>query len=384
MECVAYNQGRCRSCTLLAVAPPDQVSAKQQRIDCLLRSSIGDRAAGVVWHAPVASAPSGFRTKAKMVVGGTPAAPTIGILDAAGHGVDLQDCPLYDPRLVAAFPVLAEFVGVAALQPYDVPTRSGELKHLVMTVAPSGELMVRFVMRSTEALARLRKHLPWLVERLPMLAVATLNVLPEHKAVIEGDREIWLTERESLPMQMGAVTLHLRPQSFFQTNTAVAQGLYATVAAWVERVRPTRLWDLYCGVGGFALHCLGEGREVVGIESSEQAVASATRSAADLALAGAPGAASARFEAADATTWALDQTPPDLVIVNPPRRGIGASLAAWIERSGVPDVVYSSCNPATLAQDLAAMASYVPREARVLDMFPHTDHVEVVVRLERV
>ena len=350
----------------------------------MLHEAIGARAAGIVWHDAVVGPESGFRTKAKMVVGGTSTAPTVGILDATGHGVDLRDCPLYDARLAAAFPVLAEFVSVAALVPYDVPNRSGELKHLVVTVAPSGELMVRFVMRSTEALARLRKHLPWLIERLPTLAVATLNVLPEHKAVIEGDREIWLTERESLPMDMGAVTLHLRPQSFFQTNTAVAKRLYGMVAAWVDNARPARLWDLYCGVGGFALHGLADGREVVGIESSEQAVASAARSVADLVTAGVPGAASARFEAADATQWALEQAPPDLVIVNPPRRGIGAELAGWIERSGVPGVIYSSCNPATLAQDLGSMASYVPREACILDMFPHTDHVEVVVRLERV
>jgi 23S rRNA (uracil747-C5)-methyltransferase len=74
---------------------------------------------------------------------------------------------------------------------------------------------------------------------------------------------------------------------------------------------------------------------------------------------------------------------PDLLIVNPPRRGLGRQLADWIEASGISDVVYSSCNPQTLARDLAAMGSYRIVEARLLDMFPHTAHAEVVVRLVR-
>ena len=87
---------------------------------------------------------------------------------------------------------------------------------------------------------------------------------------------------------------------------------------------------------------------------------------------------------ADATAWALEQpTAPDLVVVNPPRRGIGAELAGWLESSGVRHVVYSSCNAESLARDLALMPSLRPVEARVLDMFPHTTHYEVLVLLTR-
>lgn len=87
---------------------------------------------------------------------------------------------------------------------------------------------------------------------------------------------------------------------------------------------------------------------------------------------------------ADATAWAREQEhPPDLVVVNPPRRGIGAELADWLEESGVEHVVYSSCNAETLARDLAAMPSLRPVQARVLDMFPHTSHFEVITLLAR-
>jgi 23S rRNA (uracil747-C5)-methyltransferase len=192
-----------------------------------------------------------------------------------------------------------------------------------------------------------------------------------------------LTERAELHIDMGSVVLRARPQSFLQTNTDIARRLYEQVAEWVDEGPATTVWDLYCGVGGFALHCARPGRTVVGVESSEQAVVSARESAVTRAGADAAGAARVEFVAADATAWVAGRVAPDVVIVNPPRRGIGADLAAWIESSGVRRVVYSSCHAVTLAKDLAAMPSLVPVRGRLLDMFPHTEHFEAVVLLER-
>jgi 23S rRNA (uracil747-C5)-methyltransferase len=319
-----------------------------------------------------------------MVVAGTLDEPTLGILDPAGAGVDLQGCGLYPPVLAAAFAPLAAFVTRAGLTPYDVPARRGELKSIVATVSPDGELMVRFVLRSTEAVARVSKHLPWLLEQLTRLAVVSVNLLPEHKAVVEGDREIVLTERETLRMNVNGIDLHLRPQSFFQTNTAVAAALYREATAWIAAADPALVWDLYCGVGGFALHAIAPGRSVVGVETSREAVASASISRDELAGAGVPGAASSAFLEGDAMAYAASSpSPPDLVVVNPPRRGLGPELSGWLEGSGVATVIYSSCNPETLARDLAAMPSLRPTRARLFDMFPQTSHGEIAVLLER-
>lgn len=369
MLCSYYVAERCRSCTLIELPHPVQLSGKEQRVR--------DLVAVPTWLPSVVGPEAGFRNKAKMVVGGTIAAPTLGILGPDGTGIDLAGCPLYPPALSVAFAPLAAFITRAAIEPYNVPDRRGELKNVIVTLAPSGELMIRFVLRSTEALARIRKHLPWLLEKLPQVVVASVNVLPEHRAVLEGEREIVLTEADSLTMTVNDIDLHLQPQSFFQTNTDVAAALYRQVTEWIGRVAPTSVWDLYCGVGGFALHAAAPGRTVTGVETSGAAVASAQRTAADRAI-------DATFIAADATQWARTQpAPPDLVIVNPPRRGIGEALANWLEASGVRSVVYSSCNATSLAADLAAMPSLRPVEARLLDMFPHTDHYEVAVLLAR-
>uniref|UniRef100_UPI0037C94585 methyltransferase domain-containing protein n=1 Tax=Nocardioides terrisoli TaxID=3388267 RepID=UPI0037C94585 len=330
------------------------------------------------WLPTAAGPDAAFRNKAKMVVAGTVDQPTLGILGPNGSGVDLRDCGLHAPGLQSALPSLARFVTRAGLTPYDVPARRGELKLLIATESPDGELMVRFVLRSQEPVARIRKHLPQLLGELPGLRVVTVNLQPEHKAVLEGEREIVLTEAATLPMRVNDVTLQLHPQGFFQTNTLLAAALYQQARDWANEVGPRTVWDLYCGVGGFAAHLVASDRSMLGVEVSVGAVEGAR------AASGPSSGPAADFVAADATAYAIAAaTSPDLVVVNPPRRGIGPELAGWLDQSTVGHVIYSSCNATTLARDLAAMPAFQVSRARMFDMFPQTDHYEVMVLLER-
>lgn len=374
MRCEYFESGRCRSCSDLATPYARQLAAKHERGRAALAAH-----SQVDWLAPVPSPEAGFRNKAKMVVSGSSEAPRLGILDAHGQGVDLSDCPLYPPALQVAFAPLAGFITRARIAPYDVGARRGELKYLLFTLAPhSGELMLRFVLRSQEPLARIRKFLPELQGDLPQLAVVSANLQPEHKAVLEGEQEFLLTAQDRLTMRLNGLPLHLRPQSFFQTNDHVAARLYAQARDWVEEIDPPALWDLFCGVGGFALHCADGRREVTGIEVSTEAIASAELSRAELGL------EKVSFRALDAADFAMGQSHvPELVIVNPPRRGIGAELARFLDASSARQVIYSSCNADSLARDLAWMPNLRLRRARVFDMFPHTTHYEVLTLLAR-
>ncbi|HEX4190817.1 MAG TPA: 23S rRNA (uracil(747)-C(5))-methyltransferase RlmC [Marmoricola sp.] len=383
MDCHHFDAGECRSCSWLRRPYADQLAAKQSKVAGLLAAY-----PGLVWLPPVSSEQSGFRNKAKMVVTGTIDAPVLGILTGDHRdptGVDLADCPLHVPAIQEALGVISAFITRAGLEPYDIAARRGELKLVLVTASPDEELMIRFVARSQEPVARLRKHLGWLREQLPGLRVATLNVQPEHKAVLEGDVEIVLTDESVLPMRLGGVELLLRPQSFFQTSTATATALYAEARAWTDLLDPREIWDLYCGVGGFALHLAAPGRRVLGVETSHEAVRSAQEAAQEVAQEAVQrgGVRDVEFLVGDATTALVDRPAPDLVVLNPPRRGIGPELARWLERSGVRRVLYSSCNPATLAADMMAMPSLAPVRGRVFDMFPNTAHAEVLVLAER-
>lgn len=379
MRCDYFEAGVCRSCTRIETAYDVQLHTKATHV----ANALAPVAPGVGWLDPIASPQSGFRNKAKLVVAGTIDSPTLGILDPVGRGVDLRECQLHEPAIREVLSQLADFVTQTRLLPYDVPRRRGELKYLLVTAAPSGELMLRLVLRSTHQLPRVRVALPQLLAALPQLAVVSANIHPEHKAVLEGEQELGLTDVQSLALAVNDVTLLLRPRSFFQTNTHIAAALYRQARDWVDQADPTSVLDLYCGIGGFALHAAGAGRSVDGIELSVEAIDSARHSASELRRMR-PGLGPVRFHAGDATAYAAGHGLAELVIVNPPRRGLDAALCARIDADpGLRHVVYSSCNVDTLARDLARMPSLSAREARLFDMFPHTDHHEVMVRLER-
>lgn len=383
MDCGYFQAGLCQSCTWLEVPYAEQLARK----DAHVRSLLADFRE-IEWSEIQASPQEHFRNKAKMMVGGSAEAPTLGVVTPHGLSTDLRACSLYESTLTHGFPILAEFITRAHLTPFDIPSGRGELKNIIATCSPAGRLMVRFVLRSTESLVRIKKHLPWLRDQLPEADVISVNLLPERKAVPEGAEEIVLSEAEQLTMDLPRLNLYLRPQSFFQTNTRVATALYEQARAWVHDSLPkredaqdstlTRLWDLYCGVGGFALSCALDAPsslDVLGVEISRQAVASAQRSAAEAGV-------QARFLAGDALEAARREGEPDIVIVNPPRRGIG-DLASWLDVSAASTVLYSSCNPVSLAKDLARMPHFTPRRAQVFDMFPHTAHTETLVLLTR-
>jgi len=426
LDCSYHAQGACNSCTWIARAYPEQLAAKQQQVEAVLALPAS------IWLPPVASALQGFRNKAKMAVSGSAGNLRFGLLDQ-DRSVDLSGCPLYPEGLRACFGRIKPWLHQLGIEPYQLDTRRGELKFLLLSFSPDGEGMLRLVLRSRADLDRLKKHLPALCAACPELKVVSVNMQPQHAAIFEGEHEFVLTAASSLRFQINGVPLYLRPQSFFQTNTDVAAALYRQAQSWISALAPKRVFDWYCGVGGFALHAsqalqtspglptspglqtsqglpTSPGLQtsdasrinpfapaIFGIERSAEAVASARQSARELGL------KQAEFQARDvlarkgldraglAQDGLAENAPAgdvdalradDLLVLNPPRRGIDASLVQALERSALGNLIYSSCNPQTLARDLAGLTSFSAVEARCFDMFPHTAHAEVAVLLK--
>jgi len=374
MHCALYDANRCRSCQWLDIPYFRQLENKQER----LRQLLAEQAVGQ-WLSPVTSPEQAFRNKAKMVVSGSVERPILGIMHRDGHPVDLCDCPLYPASFADVFARLKPFIAKAGLTPYNVARQRGELKFILLTESTrNGELMLRFVLRSKQKLAQLAQALPTLQQQLPQLSVVSANIQPVHMAIIEGEEEIPLTENQALPEQLNDVPLWIRPQSFFQTNPVVAAALYATARQWVSELGITSMWDLFCGVGGFGLHCATQAMNLTGIEISAEAIACARRSAAAM------GRYKVNFAALDSTMFATGEaTIPDLVLVNPPRRGIGAQLCHYLSSMAPSWILYSSCNAQTMASDIARMADYTVEKVQLFDMFPHTAHSEVLTLLKR-
>ena len=375
MYCALYDAGRCRSCQWLETPYSRQVSQKQSHLQQLLESfPVGQ------WLSPALSPPQKFRNKAKMVVSGSVERPLLGMLHRDGTPVDLSDCPLYPDSFANVFAELRPFIARAGLTPYNVARRRGELKYILLTESQhNGHLMLRFVLRSTTKLAQLRAALPELQRALPQLVAISANIQPVPMAIMEGEEEIPLTENQVLAEQLNEVPLSVLPKSFFQTNPRVAAELYATARVWVRELQVSAMWDLFCGVGGFGLHCATPEMQLTGIEISQEAIACAQRSAAQMGL------TQVSFAALDSTAFATGEgSVPELVLVNPPRRGIGAELCAYLEKMAPPWILYSSCNAETMATDIGRLQAYRIIKVQMFDMFPHTAHYEVLTLLQRV
>lgn len=372
MQCALYDAGRCRSCQWIEQPVSSQLSAKMADLQTLLSGlPVAE------WCAPVSGPEQAFRNKAKMVVSGSVEKPLLGMLHRDGTPVDLTDCPLYPASFTPVFAALKPFIARAGLTPYNVERKRGELKYILLTESQrDGGMMLRFVLRSQAKLPQLRAALPWLQQQLPQLTVITANIQPVHMAIMEGDEEIFLTDAQALAERFNDVPLWIRPKSFFQTNPAVASQLYATARDWVRQLPVNHMWDLFCGVGGFGLHCATPQMKLTGIEISAEAIACATQSATELGL------TNLHFQALDSTQFATGQdNVPDLVLVNPPRRGIGQALCDYLSQMAPQFIIYSSCNAQTMAKDLHALPGYHIARVQLFDMFPHTAHYEVLTLL---
>jgi 23S rRNA (uracil1939-C5)-methyltransferase len=268
------------------------------------------------------------------------------------------------------------------LDAYSQKDASGYLRHLVVREGRNtGQALVQLVTAPGEkfdtgyfvdVLRRFPevRSVHWAVNDTP----AEVTNLPTR--VLWGDEAI---EEELLGLRF-----RVRPNAFLQTNTAMAERLYALASEYAQLDGTQTVWDLYCGIGTIGLSLAARALTVWGIEVSEESVACALENAE---LNGITNAAFFAGNVGPVVEELLDRSgQPDVVVVDPPRAGLAGKALRRLGRIGAPRIVYVSCNPTTLASDAKALHDehgYEVLRARPVDMFPHTPHVETVALLER-
>lgn len=383
-HCSHYQADECRSCSQIELNYAEQINSKQQ----ILLNTFSDPVnfSETQFLDPVTSPAEGFRNKAKMVVLGAAHEPTLGITNHRDEIVDLTDCLLYSPEMIELLQYLQTWIRTSGITPYQINKQKGELKYILLTQNSKSEFMLRFVLKSLKLMERFEQNLPKLQEGFPQIKCISFNLQPEHKAILEGPEEIFYTEKRWINQTLNDIPLCISPQSFFQTNTQLAGALYQQASDWIlEQISPNttlELWDLFCGVGGFGLtlaHKLSSHTSVnlTGIEISPQAIECAQWTAKQLNI------ASVEFEALDLTQGSSVKSTPEVLIVNPPRRGVGHQITEWIESTQPQWIVYSSCLIESLAHDLSHLPSYQLVKAQVFDLFPNTHHFETLTLLQR-
>ncbi len=377
--CPHFAAARCRSCDLLDRPYSGQLEAKAQAVSAALRQIL---TADQLEPLPIVGVGRvfGTRGKAKMAVGGSARAPSIGFPGKDFAIIDIIDCPLHAEPLAEILAATRDLIQKYELPPYDIRAKRGELKYVIARRAiGTGEILVRLVLRSTEQISKARAIFTELRAQFPALRVASVNVQPIPMAIVEGPEELVFSDAKTITEQLADTRLIFSPESFSQVTPEVAAQLYLSARSEVQRLGSRKLLDLYCGVGAFSLFCGRVCESVLGVEISSAAIENAK------AASRANGLAQVQFQQADAEEFlgghALDY---DTVVVNPPRRGLSPLIIQRLNSSEVRNLLYSSCDPLTLARDLESLAAAF-RVAKVqpFDMFPGTSHVETLVSLVR-
>ncbi len=265
---------------------------------------------------------------------------------------------------------------------YNLREHTGLLRNLVIRTASTGEVMVIVVFAREDAEKR-TVLLDLLHERFP--EITSLNyVINEKLNDSLGDQTaICYAGKPYIEECMEGLMFRIDPKSFYQTNSAQAYELYKVAREFADLTGREVVYDLYTGAGTIANFVASQALSVVGIEYVEEAIEDARLNSAQ------NGIANTRFFAGDMKDvlnerFVAENGRPDVVILDPPRAGIHADVAAVILAAAPSRIVYVSCNPATQARDLALFdTDYTVTRVRPVDMFPHTHHVENVVQLKR-
>ena len=376
MKCPSFEKQLCRSCDLLDRSYADTLKLKEENLkslfpDCshLLRTTVG-----------VTPTAEHSRSKAKLAVYGTLEHIRFGFFNSQGDPQSLEECPLHISGINELLPVLRELLEKYRIAPYDITTRQGSIKYLLMTKSESsGEIMIRFVLRSQDMLDSLRRLSSELCQRHPDVKVTTANIQPIPHAIIEGEEEIVLTEHSAIQHQFDEFSLNLGPRSFFQVTPQIAKELYRTLAARVQQDQPETFLDLYCGVGAFSFYTSRGATQVTGVEISKEAVACAELTKSHHRV------ENIQFHALDVEQY-LRSTEDrfEAVLVNPPRRGLNEAIIKNLLRLDPKWIYYSSCNSVTLARDYSSLSErYAVESLQIFDLFPFTSHYETFLILKR-
>jgi 23S rRNA (uracil1939-C5)-methyltransferase len=300
--------------------------------------------------------------------------------------LDIGSCAIQFEAGDALLASVRELARAHALEPWDLRTHTGLLRHLVLRRAhASGEILVNLV-TAREERTRIDAFAAALLARHPEISTLVQTVQERPAATSAGGRALVLHGSGAIRESLGGLDFRVSAASFFQVNTPQAELLVACVREAAQLRGRERVFDLCCGAGVLGLALARAARELVGFELVPEAVEDARRNAAE------NGIAHARFVCGDllellgdAARAAADYGQPDVCVVDPPRAGLHPRVLERLLALEAARVVYVSCNAQAAARELAALlaAGYELQRARPLDLFPHTPHVECVYTLVR-
>ncbi|PTQ57485.1 MAG: RNA methyltransferase, TrmA family [Candidatus Carbobacillus altaicus] len=309
----------------------------------------------------------------------------IGFYARRSHRIaPLEGCPLQKSAVERGMIAARDVLRALGAKPYDETKHTGDIRHIVVrTTRDEDELLVALVTR-TPRLPYEQAFVRQLRDRLPEVKSISINVQSKQSNVIFGPETRLLWGEERLIDRIGSMRFYVSLRSFFQVTPAQTDILYDVVRAYAALSGEETVVDVYSGVGTIALSLAPYARRVIGIESVPDAVRDARENAK---LNGVDHASFIEGEAEVVLDQIVRESEPiDVLIVDPPRKGLAPEVVEVILQARPKRFIYVSCNPATLARDLRLFVDggYRMEKIQPVDMFPQTVHVECVVLMSRV
>ena len=378
--------GPCGGCSLRHLDYAAELRAKQESVLDAFRR-IGGLEVPVLDILPSPDVDR-YRNKVQFPVGiDKNGVPCIGFYAGRTHRiVPCPDCKLQPSVLNEIGNALCAFFAQQVIRPYDEQSGRGLVRHIFLRRgAHSGQIMVCLVCTRAK-LPHAEQLCTALRGQFPAISTILLNVNAKNTNVILGSENHILYGPGYIEDTLCGVPVRLGPLSFYQVNTLAAERLYGVAAQYAQLTPDDTLLDLYCGMGTIGLSMAGQCRELIGVEIVPEAIESAKANAARM---GEAVAAKSRFFCADAgqaaTQLAAEGLHPDIVMLDPPRKGCDEATLSAVVRMAPRRVVYVSCNPATAARDAAWLEQngYHAEKVQPVDLFPRTKHCECVIALSK-
>lgn len=371
----------CGGCTFWHMDYEEECRLKAERVKNCLNRIGGENLEEV----PILAAPTceGYRNKAQYPVAWEKGRPYAGFFKEGTHEVVQMDrCRILPQETDLVKAIVMDYVNKNKVSVYDEATHRGLLRHIyVRRGAVSGQILVCLVVNG-DGLPKL----PALIEALkavPGFTTLVLSVNTRKGNAVLGDKFVTLYGPGYIEDTLCGLNFRLSARSFYQVNHAQAQRLYETAIAMAGITKNDLVLDLYCGVGTITLAMASAAGKVMGVEVVPQAIEDARDNARR------NGIENAEFFCADAGAAALELEQkgirPDIITVDPPRKGLNSDAIEAIDRMNPKRLVYISCDPATLARDTALLKErgFRLEKAIAADLFPRCSHVETVCLLSK-
>lgn len=379
-DCSTYK--RCGGCQLRHIEYEETLNMKQQMVQNLVNKELKQTVQ--VEKTIGMGNPYHYRNKAQYPVGiNKEGKVVIGVYANRTHEIiPIQGCFIQKPITEEIAQFICQYIQENAISIYDEKTGKGIFRHLVFKVGMQTEQVMCILVINSDTFEKEKELIKALVQKFPCIKTIIKNSNKRNTNVILGEKNVTLYGNGYIYDVLGSYKFKISPLSFYQTNPVQTELLYNLAIEKSKIQNKDIVFDLYCGIGTIGIFASSVAQKVYGIEIVEQAIQDAKENARINAI------SNIEFLAGDVERLYAElikqkDIHPNIVFVDPPRKGLDNATIQNIMEQKVKKIVYISCNSATLVRDLKQLEEkYVIKEIQPVDMFPFTTHVECVAVLQ--